>query len=82
MSIFCNLFHRSRAQVTAPLLNYQTSQILLDLPVLEHFVKGLFLRDTFNAVHFIFICIMVTCTLTCRKVTCILDPLYVINIPQ
>ena len=36
-------------EVTAPLINYQTTQIPLDL--IEHFVKRLGLGDTFNAVH-------------------------------
>ena len=49
-------FHRSREQVTAPSINYQTTQILLGL--IEHFVKGLLLGDTFNTVYFV----MVTCT--------------------
>ena len=42
-------------EVTAPSINYQTSHILLNLHVLEHFVKGLGPGDTFNALHFIFI---------------------------
>ena len=37
-------FHRSRVQVTAPSINYQTTQILLDL--IEHFVRRLGLGDT------------------------------------
>ena len=41
-------FHRSRVQVTAASINYQTTQIPLDL--IEHFVKRLGLGDTFNAV--------------------------------
>ena len=40
-------FHRSRVYVTAPLINYQTMQIPLNL--IEHFVKRLGLRETFNA---------------------------------
>ena len=42
-------FHRSRVQVTAPLINYQTTQIPLYL--IQHLVKILGLGDTFNAVH-------------------------------
>ena len=42
-------FHRSRVQVIAPSINYQTTQIPLDL--IEHFVKRLGLGDSFNAVH-------------------------------
>ena len=42
-------------EVTAPSINYQTSRILLNLLVLEHFVKGLGPGDTFNALHFTFI---------------------------
>ena len=42
-------FHRSRVQVIAPLINYQTTQIPLDL--IEHFVKRLGLGDSFNVVH-------------------------------
>ena len=42
-------FHRSRVQVIAPSINYQTTQIALDL--IEHFVKRLGLGDSFNAVH-------------------------------
>ena len=42
-------FHRSRVQVIAPSINYQTTQIPLDL--IEHFVKSLGLGDSFNAVH-------------------------------
>ena len=42
-------FHRSRVQVTAPSMNYQTLQIPLNL--IEHFVKGLGLGETFNAIH-------------------------------
>ena len=41
--------HRSRVQVIAPLINYQTTQIPLDL--IEHFVKRLGLGDSFNVVH-------------------------------
>lgn len=59
-------FHRSREEVTAPTINYQTTHVPLDLR--EYFVMKLGLGDTF-------ICIMmVTHTLTLRKVTCILDP--------
>ena len=44
------MLHRSRIQVTAPLINYQTTWIpLLDLT--ERFVKRLGLGDTFNAIH-------------------------------
>ena len=39
-------FHRSRVQVTAALINYQTTQIPLNLT--EHFVKRLGLGD---AIH-------------------------------
>ena len=42
-------FHRSMVQVTASKINYQTTQIPLDL--IEHFVKRLGLGDTFNAIH-------------------------------
>ena len=42
-------FHRPRVQVIAPSINYQTTQIPLDL--IEHFVKRLGLGDSFNAVH-------------------------------
>ena len=42
-------FHRSRIQVTAPLINYQTTRIPLHLT--ERFVKRLGLGDTFNVVH-------------------------------
>ena len=42
-------FHRSRIQVTAPLINYQTTRIPLNL--IEHFVKRSGLGDTFNAIH-------------------------------
>ena len=42
-------FHRSRVQVIAPLINYHTTQIPLDL--IEHFVKRLGLGDSFNVVH-------------------------------
>ena len=41
-------FHRWRAQVTAPSINYQATQIPLEL--IEHFVKRLGLGETFNAV--------------------------------
>ena len=37
--------HRSRIQVTAPLINYQTTRIPLDL------TEKLGLGDTFNAIH-------------------------------
>ena len=44
------MLHRSRIQVTAPLINYKTTRIpLLDLT--ERFVKRLGLGDTFNAIH-------------------------------
>ena len=36
-------------QVTAPAIDYQTTQIPLDL--IEHFVKRLVLGDSLNAVH-------------------------------
>ena len=36
-------------QLIAPLINYQTTQIPLDL--IEHFVKRLGLGDSFNVVH-------------------------------
>ena len=39
----------SKVQVTAPLINYQTTQIPLDL--MERFVKRLGIGDTFNAVQ-------------------------------
>ena len=39
----------SKVQVTAPLINYQTTQIPLDL--IERFVKRLGIGDTFNAVQ-------------------------------
>ena len=39
----------SKVQVTAPLINYQTTQIPLDL--IECFVKRLGIGDTFNAVQ-------------------------------
>ena len=42
-------FHKSRVQVIAPSINYQTTQIPLDL--IEHFVKRVELGDSFNAVH-------------------------------
>ena len=42
-------FHRSRVEVTASSINYQTTQIPLDLR--EHFVKRLRLGDTFYAFH-------------------------------
>lgn len=42
-------FHRSKVQVTVPSINYQTTQIPLNL--MEHSVKRLGLRDTFNAIH-------------------------------
>ena len=42
-------FHRSRVQITAPSINYQTAKIPLDL--MEHFVKRLGLGDAFNAIH-------------------------------
>jgi len=42
-------FHRWRAQVTAPSINYQTTQISLEL--IEHFVNRLGLGETFNAVY-------------------------------
>ena len=42
-------FHRWRAQVTAPSINYQTTLISLEL--IEHFVKRLGLGETFNAVY-------------------------------
>ena len=42
-------FHSSRVQVTAPQINYQTTQIPLDL--IELFVKILGLGDTLNAIH-------------------------------
>ena len=41
--------HRSRVQITAPSINYQTAKIPLDL--MEHFGKRLGLGDTFNAIH-------------------------------
>ena len=37
--------HRSRIQVTAPLINYQTTRIPLDL------TEKLGLGDTFNVIH-------------------------------
>ena len=42
-------FHRSRVHIIAPSINYQTTQIPLDL--IEHFVNRLGLGDSFNAVH-------------------------------
>ena len=39
------MLHRSRIQVTAPLINYQTTRIPLDL------TEKLGLGDTFNAIH-------------------------------
>ena len=64
--------HRSRIQVTAPLINYQTTRIsLLDLT--ERFVKRSGLGDTFNVIH-LSVSWWPTCTLTCERVTCILDP--------
>lgn len=42
-------FHRSKVQVTVPSINYQTTQIPLNL--MEDSVKRLGLRDTFNAIH-------------------------------
>ena len=42
-------FHRSRVQIIAPSINYQTTQIPLDL--IGHFVKRLGLGDSLNAVH-------------------------------
>ena len=46
---YMSQFHRSRVRVTAPSINYQTTQIPLD--PLEHFVKRLGLGDSFNAVY-------------------------------
>ena len=43
-------FHWSRVQVTAPSINYQTTQFLLEL--IKHLVKRLGLGDTFSAVFF------------------------------
>ena len=43
------LKYRSRKQGIAPSINYQTTQIPLDL--IEHFVKRLGLGDSFNVVH-------------------------------
>ena len=42
-------FHRSREEVTAPTINYQTTQVPLNLK--EYFVMKLGLGDTFTAVH-------------------------------
>ena len=42
-------FHRPKVQITAPLINYQTTQIPLDL--IECYVKRLRLGNTFNAIH-------------------------------
>jgi len=53
-------------QVTAPSINYQTTQIRLHL--IEHFVKRFWLGDTFNADLY-----RGDLYLTCGKVTCILD---------
>ena len=39
----------SKVQVTVPSINYQTTQILLDL--IEHYVMRLGLGDTFNAIQ-------------------------------
>ena len=41
-------FHWSRVQVTAPSINYQTTQFPLEL--IKHFVKRLGLGDTYSAV--------------------------------
>ena len=41
-------FHWSRVQVTAPSINYQTTQFPIEL--IKHFVKRLGLGDTFSAV--------------------------------
>ena len=41
--------HSSSIQVTAPLINYQTTQIPLNLT--EHYVKRSGLGDTYNAIH-------------------------------
>ena len=42
-------FHRSRVQDAAPSINYQITQIPLEL--MEHFLKRLGLGDTFNTAH-------------------------------
>ena len=47
-----------------------TTQLPIDL--IRHSVKRFGLGDTFNAIYLSISC-CVTCTLTCRKVTCILD---------
>ena len=61
-------------QITAPSINYQTSKIPLDL--LEHFVKGSGLGDTFNAIH-LSVSWWPVLWFTCGKVSCILDPPFV-----
>ena len=72
-NIIADLKYRSYStgqgvQLTAPLINYQTTHIPLDL--IEHFVtKRLGLGDTFNG--YSFICTMATCTLTCGNVTAV-----------
>ena len=43
---------RSRVQVTAPSINYQSTQIPLDLT--EHFVERLGLGYTFNAIIYLY----------------------------
>ena len=48
-----------------------TAQMQILLNLIEYFVKRLGLGETFNTVH---LSARVTCTLTCVKVTCILDP--------
>ena len=47
--LLLGLKYRSRVQVIAPLIHYQTTQIPPDL--IEHFVKRLGLGDSFNAVR-------------------------------
>ena len=49
-----------------------TTQLPIDL--IQHSVKRFGLGDTFKAIYLSISC-CVTCTLTCRKVTCILDQL-------
>ena len=43
---------RSRVQITAPSINYQSTQIPLDL--IEHFFERLGLGYTFNAIIFLY----------------------------
>ena len=62
-------FHWSRVPVTVPWINYQTTNIALVLN--RAFCYEIRARRHFQCCSFI--CIMMTCTLTCGIVTCILD---------